>query len=286
MSGPPSANGTASTTLGPGVDDAEGPGCSRSARYTAPRPDCCWTGSASVPEAARSTSAAARRCARPPRRAHRLGRVRGRARPRGPLPGDRPPGARRARARRTVELREGRRDGDGAAARRRSTSSHERLVLNNVPDPGAVVAEMVRLTRPGGHVALQDVDWMTWTCLPEHADWDRLADCGRASLERRRADRSAAAHAAARGRPGRRAGTAPPARVPPGRAVPPAAGAVRRAAPRAHPRRWRDYAAEELDAAVARLERAPGRHRHRRPSTRRCSRRGAADPHDVTRRLD
>ena len=29
---------------------------------------------------------------------------------------------------------------------------HERLVLNNVPDPGAVVAEMVRLTRPGGHV--------------------------------------------------------------------------------------------------------------------------------------
>lgn len=53
---------------------------------------------------------------------------------------------------------------------------HERLVLNNVPDPGAVVAEMVRLTRPGGHVALQDVDWLTWTCLPEHADWRRLTD--------------------------------------------------------------------------------------------------------------
>jgi hypothetical protein len=35
---------------------------------------------------------------------------------------------------------------------------------------------MVRLTRPGGHVALQDVDWLTWTCLPEHADWHRLAD--------------------------------------------------------------------------------------------------------------
>jgi SAM-dependent methyltransferase len=52
---------------------------------------------------------------------------------------------------------------------------HERLVLNNVPRPEVVIAEMVRLTRPGGHVAVQDVDWMTWTCLPEHADWRRLA---------------------------------------------------------------------------------------------------------------
>jgi SAM-dependent methyltransferase len=52
---------------------------------------------------------------------------------------------------------------------------HERLVLNNVPDPGAVVTEMVRLTRPGGRVVVQDVDWLTWRCLPEHPDWDRLA---------------------------------------------------------------------------------------------------------------
>lgn len=51
---------------------------------------------------------------------------------------------------------------------------HERLVLNNVPRPGEVVAEMVRLARPGGYVAVQDVDWLTWTCLPEHPDWDRL----------------------------------------------------------------------------------------------------------------
>ena len=47
-------------------------------------------------------------------------------------------------------------------------------MLNNVPRPEAVVAEMVRLTRPGGHVAVQDVDWLTWTCLPEHPDWNRL----------------------------------------------------------------------------------------------------------------
>ena len=53
---------------------------------------------------------------------------------------------------------------------------HERLVLNNVPRPDAVVAEMARLTRPGGRVAVQDVDWMTWTCLPEHPDWDLLRE--------------------------------------------------------------------------------------------------------------
>lgn len=57
---------------------------------------------------------------------------------------------------------------------------HERLVLVNVPRPEAVVAEMVRLTRPGGHVAVQDVDWMTWTCLPEHPDWHRLVDAAAA----------------------------------------------------------------------------------------------------------
>ena len=49
-------------------------------------------------------------------------------------------------------------------------------MLNNVPQPAAVVAEMVRLTRPGGHVAVQDVDWLTWTCLPEHADWNLLRE--------------------------------------------------------------------------------------------------------------
>lgn len=51
---------------------------------------------------------------------------------------------------------------------------HERLVLVNVPRPQDVLAEMVRLTRPGGVVAVADVDWMTWTCVPEHPDWARL----------------------------------------------------------------------------------------------------------------
>jgi SAM-dependent methyltransferase len=51
---------------------------------------------------------------------------------------------------------------------------HERLLLNNVPRPGDVVAEMVRIVRPGGRVALQDMDWISWTCVPAHPDWDRL----------------------------------------------------------------------------------------------------------------
>jgi SAM-dependent methyltransferase len=53
---------------------------------------------------------------------------------------------------------------------------HERLLLVNVPRPDAVVDEMVRLTRPGGWVAVQDVDWVSWTCVPAHPDWDRLLE--------------------------------------------------------------------------------------------------------------
>ncbi len=52
--------------------------------------------------------------------------------------------------------------------------AHERLVLNNVTAPDAVVREMVRVVRPGGWVALQDVDWVTWTCEPSHPAWSEL----------------------------------------------------------------------------------------------------------------
>jgi SAM-dependent methyltransferase len=52
---------------------------------------------------------------------------------------------------------------------------HERLLCVNVPRPGEVVAEMARLARPGGWVALQDVDWISWTCVPAHPDWSLLA---------------------------------------------------------------------------------------------------------------
>lgn len=52
--------------------------------------------------------------------------------------------------------------------------AHARLVLVNVPYPAEVVAEMVRLVRPGGWVALQEVDWVSWVCEPPHPAWDRL----------------------------------------------------------------------------------------------------------------
>jgi SAM-dependent methyltransferase len=58
--------------------------------------------------------------------------------------------------------------------------AHARLLLVNVPDPVAVVAEMAALVRPGGIVAVQDVDWISWTCEPSHPAWDRLLAANRA----------------------------------------------------------------------------------------------------------
>ncbi len=58
---------------------------------------------------------------------------------------------------------------------------HERLVLNNVPRPDNVLSEMVRLARPGGWVAVQDMDWISWTCVPEHPDWGRLSAAAEAA---------------------------------------------------------------------------------------------------------
>jgi SAM-dependent methyltransferase len=51
---------------------------------------------------------------------------------------------------------------------------HERLLLINVPDPEAILAELIRLTRPGGFVVVQEVDTVSWLCDPPHPAWDRL----------------------------------------------------------------------------------------------------------------
>jgi ubiquinone/menaquinone biosynthesis C-methylase UbiE len=51
---------------------------------------------------------------------------------------------------------------------------HERLVLLNVVQTEKIVAELVRLTRPGGWVALQEYDTQSWFCQPGHAAWDTL----------------------------------------------------------------------------------------------------------------
>jgi SAM-dependent methyltransferase len=53
---------------------------------------------------------------------------------------------------------------------------HARLLLLHVAKPEALVAEMVRLCRPGGVVALHDIDADPFFCEPPHPAWDRLAD--------------------------------------------------------------------------------------------------------------
>ncbi|HEX6520848.1 MAG TPA: methyltransferase domain-containing protein [Streptosporangiaceae bacterium] len=51
---------------------------------------------------------------------------------------------------------------------------HERTVLLNVADPARVVAEMIRITRPGGVIALQEPDSSAWVCDPPHPAWGLL----------------------------------------------------------------------------------------------------------------
>jgi SAM-dependent methyltransferase len=54
--------------------------------------------------------------------------------------------------------------------------AHARLLLVNVPDPERVVTELSALIRPGGFLALEEVDWVSWVCEPPHPAWDRLRD--------------------------------------------------------------------------------------------------------------
>lgn len=51
---------------------------------------------------------------------------------------------------------------------------HARTVLVNVRNPERVLSEMTALVRPGGVLAVQDVDAISWTCEPPHPAWDRL----------------------------------------------------------------------------------------------------------------
>jgi ubiquinone/menaquinone biosynthesis C-methylase UbiE len=52
--------------------------------------------------------------------------------------------------------------------------AHARLLLVNLPQPEEVVDEMVNVTRPGGYVACEEVDWVSWVCDPIHPAWARL----------------------------------------------------------------------------------------------------------------
>ena len=53
---------------------------------------------------------------------------------------------------------------------------HERLVLINHPSPQDIIREIVRVTRPGGWVAVQEVDMYPWICEPAHPAWNELLE--------------------------------------------------------------------------------------------------------------
>jgi ubiquinone/menaquinone biosynthesis C-methylase UbiE len=53
---------------------------------------------------------------------------------------------------------------------------HERLVLVNVPERRELVREMVSLTAPGGVIALEDIDNVSWVCEPNHESWTVLLE--------------------------------------------------------------------------------------------------------------
>ena len=45
-----------------------------------------------------------------------------------------------------------------------------------MPDPLAVLREAAAIVRPGGTVAVQEVDWLSWQCEPAHPAWTELRD--------------------------------------------------------------------------------------------------------------
>ncbi len=65
---------------------------------------------------------------------------------------------------------------------------HARTVLVTIPEPAEVMAEMVRLARPGGWVASQEPDVGCSLCYPPSLAWDRMLDLFQASFVRTGAD--------------------------------------------------------------------------------------------------
>jgi ubiquinone/menaquinone biosynthesis C-methylase UbiE len=61
---------------------------------------------------------------------------------------------------------------------------HARLMLVTVPDPTEVLAEMVRLARPGGWVAGMEADVEVGICYPPDPAFDRLCEIFQAAFSR------------------------------------------------------------------------------------------------------
>jgi ubiquinone/menaquinone biosynthesis C-methylase UbiE len=51
---------------------------------------------------------------------------------------------------------------------------HTRLLLINLKEPEGALAELVAMARPGGIVAVQDIDQVPWLCEPPHPIWEAL----------------------------------------------------------------------------------------------------------------
>jgi SAM-dependent methyltransferase len=69
---------------------------------------------------------------------------------------------------------------------------HMRLVLVNVPEPDNIVTELVALARPGGIVAVHEVDWIAiaHVCEPPLPAWTRLMSAFAANASARGIDLS------------------------------------------------------------------------------------------------
>jgi ubiquinone/menaquinone biosynthesis C-methylase UbiE len=65
---------------------------------------------------------------------------------------------------------------------------HARTLLVTIPEPAEVLAEMVRLARPGGWVASQEPDVGQAICYPPLPAWERLREIFRAGFSRSGAD--------------------------------------------------------------------------------------------------
>jgi ubiquinone/menaquinone biosynthesis C-methylase UbiE len=53
---------------------------------------------------------------------------------------------------------------------------HERLVSINIPLPSqqAILTEMLSLLKPGGTIAIEEFDFVSFACDPDHPSWNLL----------------------------------------------------------------------------------------------------------------
>ena len=61
---------------------------------------------------------------------------------------------------------------------------HGRFLLGHVADPSAMLTEMLRLTKPGGTVLVQEPDHSSWNFYPSIEAWPRLLSLGEQAFAR------------------------------------------------------------------------------------------------------